>query len=123
MGADFPPEEVAIGPGPKRLEPDPLDDEEKLLCDALTARLRSDGFEHIDRVLLLQMVRGYHYEEQRLVSQQQAGQRRASRDARQLRALAGPPALAPPRSDATSEDPWAAWAPASTQSQAHHEAT
>eukprot|EP01043_Picozoa_sp_COSAG02_P068349 COSAG02_NODE_11316_length_1749_cov_1.334545_1_plen_356_part_01 len=55
-----------IGAGPKRAETDPLDEEERMLCDALAAKLNLDGFEYIDRVLLLQMVRGYHYEEKRL---------------------------------------------------------
>eukprot|EP01043_Picozoa_sp_COSAG02_P070870 COSAG02_NODE_12723_length_1502_cov_1.698006_1_plen_323_part_01 len=59
-------EAEAIGPGPKRAEEDPLDEEERLLCDALAAKLNLDGFEYIDQVLLLQMVRGYHYEEKRL---------------------------------------------------------
>ena len=65
----FPPEfreAQAIGPGPKRSEDDPLDEQERVLCDALSRLLTLEGFEYIDRVLLLQMVRGYHYEEQRL---------------------------------------------------------
>ena len=59
----------SIGPGPKLTEDDEWDDVELAVRGALEARLRDDGWEgwdSIDEVLLLQVIRGYHYEERRV---------------------------------------------------------